>query len=118
MRRAIAIVLSAVLVTTPIKVVLAQAGQQQSQVASTDSMATDQTPTRIGVPVIEPNSRSALLFTVGMADDTLSRHELPFSPPYRRVSTAGRVVLLVVGLLAVAAAIVAVNVGRAVSDSS
>ncbi len=100
MRRAIAIVLSAVLVTTPIKVVLAQAGQQESQVAATDStrMATDQTPTRIGVPVVEPNSHAALLLTVGVRADTLASDALPLSPPYRGVSTAGKVVLIVVGL--------------------
>ncbi len=99
MRRAIAIVLSAVLVTTPIKVVLAQAGQQESQVAATDSTATDQTPTRIGVPVVEPGSGAALLFTVSMRTDTLSHDALPLPPPYRGVSTAGKVVLIVVGLL-------------------
>lgn len=62
MRRAIAIILSAVLVTTPIKVVLAQADQRESQVAATDSIRI-QTPARIGVPVVEPNSGSALLKT-------------------------------------------------------
>ncbi len=99
MRRAISIVLASTLVVTPIKMVVAQARQQASHVAATDSTATDQTPTRIGVPVIEPNSRSALLFTVGMADDTLPGDVLAFSPPYRGVSTAGKVVLVVVGLL-------------------
>ncbi len=88
MRRAISIVLAAVLVATPIKMVLAQAGQQESQVAATDSPSlvpprTDQTPARIGVPVVEPNSGSALLFTVGLRDHTLARNALPVSPPYR-----------------------------------
>ncbi len=101
MRRAIAVVLSAVLVTTPIKVVLAQAGQQESQVTATDStrMVTDQTPARIGVPVVEPNSDAALLFTVGMRDHTLARDALPLSLPYRRISTAGKVVPIVVALI-------------------
>ncbi len=99
MRRAISIVLAATLVLTPIRMVVAQARQQASQVAATDSTATDQTPTRIGVPVVEPGSDAALLFTVGMADDTLSHDALAFSPPYRGVSTAGKVALLVVGLL-------------------
>ena len=111
MRRAIAIVLSAVLVTTPIKVVLAQAGQQESQVTATDStrMATDQTPARIGVPVVELNSHAALLFTVGVRDHTLARDSLPLSPPYRGVSTAGKVVLIVVGLVVAVLAIAVIG---------
>ena len=102
MRRAIAIVLSAILVTTPIKVVLAQAGQQESQVTDIPSVVTprtDQTPARIGVPVVEPSSGAALLFTVGMRDHTLARDALPLSPPYRRISTAGKVVPIVVALV-------------------
>ncbi len=101
MRRAISVILAATLVTTPIKLVLAQADQGESQVAATDStrMATDQTPTRIGVPVVEPNSGSALLFTVGLRDHTLARNALPLSPPFRQASTTRNVVLLVVGLL-------------------
>ncbi len=100
MRRCISIILAAVLITTPIKMVLAQADQQESHVTATDStrMATDQTPTRIGVPVVEPNSGSALLFTVGIRDHTLARNALPLSPPYRQSNTR-KVVLLVVGLL-------------------
>ncbi len=59
MRRAISIILAAVLVTTPIKVVLAQAAQQESQVTATDIPSvvpprTDQTPARIGVPWLNP----------------------------------------------------------------
>ncbi len=102
MRRAIAIVLSAILVTTPIKVVLAQAGQQESQVTDIPSVVTprtDQTPARIGVPVVEPNSGSALLFTVGMRDHTLAHDALPLSPPYRLRMTTGKVVGIVIALL-------------------
>ena len=68
MRRALSIILATVLVTTPIKVVLAQATQQESQVAATGSthMTTDQTPIRIGVPGVEPNSGAALLLAVAM----------------------------------------------------
>ena len=98
MRRALAIVLSAILVTTPIKVVLAQADQQESQIAATDSTRI-QTPTRIAVPVVEPNSDVALLFTVGLRDHTLARNALRLSLPYRQASTTRNVVLLVVGLL-------------------
>ena len=98
MRRSISVILSAILVTTPIKVVLAQADQQESQVAATDSTRI-QTPTRISVPVVEPNSGSALLFTVGLRDHTLARNALPLSPPFRQASTTRNIVLLVVGLL-------------------
>ena len=80
MRRAIAIVFSAILVTIPIKVA-------QAQVAPTDSSRT-QNPTRIGVPVVEPGSGAALLFTAG----TLARDAIPLSPPSRRASTAHKVV--------------------------
>ena len=104
MRRAISIILAATLITTPIKVVLAQAGQQESQVTATDipsvvTPRTDQTPARIGVPVVEPNNGSALLFTVGLRDNTVARDVLTLSPPYRQSSTTRNVVLLVVGLL-------------------
>jgi hypothetical protein len=75
MRRSISIILAAVLVTTPLKVVLAQADQQELQVTATDVPSvvpprTDQTPVRIGVPVVEPNSGAALLFTAAMRDTT------------------------------------------------
>ena len=108
MRRSISVILAAVLVTTPIKVVLAQAGQQESQVTATDipsvvTPRTDQTPARIGVPVVEPNSGSALLFAVGVRDHTLARN--PLSPPYRQVSNTKKVVVLVVGLLVAVLAI-------------
>ena len=77
--------------------------QQESQVTATDipsvvTPRTDQTPARIGVPVVEPGSGSALLFTVDIRDHTLARNALPLSPPYRQSNTR-KVVLLVVGLL-------------------
>ncbi len=108
MRRALSINLAGLLVTTPIKLLFSQASQQESQVAATDSTATDQTPTRIGVPVVEPGSDAALLFTVGMADDTLPGDALPLPPPYRGVSTAGKVALVVVGLLVAFVAVVTI----------
>ena len=96
MGRAIAIVLSAILVTTPTKMVLAQADQQESQVTGTDipSVVT----ARIGVPAVEPNSGSALLFTVGVRDRTLARNALTLSPAFRRASTAGKVLSVVLPL--------------------
>ena len=97
MRRAIAVVLSAILVTTPTKLVLAQADQRASQVAATDSTRI-QTPARIGVPVVEPGSRSALLFRAGTRDHKFARKALPLSPPSRRVSTADKVVLIGAGI--------------------
>ncbi len=110
MRRALSIILATVLATTPIKVVLAQAAQQESQVAATDSthMATDQTPIRIGVPVVEPNSGSALLFAVATRYDTPARDALTLSAPCRRASTAKKiliVVAVVAGLLVAIGAI-------------
>ena len=103
MRRAISVILAAVLITTPIKMVLAQAGQQASQVTATNipsvPQRTDQTPARIGVPVVEPNSGSALLFTVGMRDHTLAHDALLLSPPYRLRMTTGKVVGIVIALL-------------------
>ena len=112
MRRAISVILAAVLITTPIKMVLAQAGQQASQVTATNipsvPQRTDQTPARIGVPVVEPNSGAALLFTVGMRDHTLTRDSLPFSPPFRRVSTVGWVAIVVVGAVVLLAVLVTV----------
>ena len=103
MRRAISIILAAVLVTTPIKVVLAQADQQESQVTATDipsevTPRTDQTPARIGVPVVEPNSGSALLFTVGVRDHTLARNVLTLSPPFRQASLGGKLLSVVLGI--------------------
>ena len=89
MRRAIVIVLSAILVTTPTKLVLAQVDQQESQVDSTRIP----TPTRIGVPVVEPGSGAALLFAAGIRDHKFD----PLSPPYRR-STVHKVVLRAAGL--------------------
>ncbi len=89
MRHTIAIVLSAILVSTLTNVVLAQADQRESQVAATDSTRI-QTPTRIGVPVVEPGSGAALLFTAGIRDHSPARDAL--SPRSRRVSTAHKVV--------------------------
>ncbi len=120
MRRATSIILAATLAITPLKVVLAQADQQESQGTDIPSVVlprTDQTPARIGVPVVEPNSGSALLFTAGMRDHTLAHDSLPLSPPYREVSTAGYV-LLVVGILLVTAALVAISFQRAISDET
>ena len=119
MRRAISIILAAVLVTTPIKVVLAQADQQALQVTATEIPSvvpprTDQTPARIGVPVVEPNSGAALLFTAAMRDMTTASDPLPYAAPFRRVSTAGWIAIGVVGavvLLLVIAVIVCASGG-------
>jgi len=89
MRHPIAIYLSAILVITPTKLVLAQADQRESQVAATDSTSI-QTPTRIGVPEVEPGSDAALLFAAGIHDHSAARDAL--RPRSRRVSTAHKVV--------------------------
>ncbi len=112
MHRAVAIVLSAILVTTPTKLVLAQPGQRESQVAAIDSTRI-QTPTRIGVPVVALGSGAALLFAAGIRDHTLARHALP--PPSRRVSTALKVVRTGAGIfmgLVQAVGIIAENFPR------
>ncbi len=106
MRRAISIILAAVLVTTPIKIVFAQADQQALQVTAAEIPSvvpprTDQTPVRIGVPVVEPNSDAALLFTAAMRDMTNANDPLSDVAPFRRVSTAGWVAIVVVGLAVV-----------------
>ena len=116
MRRAIAIVLSAILVTTPIKVVLAQADQQESQVTATDIPSvvpprTDQTPTRIGVPVVEPDSDAALLFTLGLALDANTRSWDAFGNP-TPISTGGTIAIVVGAVLVVAAVVIAVIVSN------
>ena len=82
MRRVITIVITAILVTTPTNLVLAQDAQRESQADSTRI----QTPTRIGVPVVESGSGAALLFAAGMRDHTPSRNAL--RPPSRRVAAA------------------------------
>ncbi len=112
MRRALSIILVTVLVTTPVKVVLAQAAQQESRVAVTDStpMATDQTPIRIGVPVAEPNSGSALLFAAAMRDHTPARDALTLSAPFRRASTAKKILIVVAVVAGLLVAIGAVAV--------
>jgi hypothetical protein len=73
--------------------------QTATDIPSVVAPRTDQTPSRIGVPVVEPNSRSALLFTVGVRDDTPARDAFPFSPPYQeRIPTVGQVGLVVLGV--------------------
>ncbi len=119
MRRSISVILAAVLVTTPLKVVLAQADQQELQVTATDVPSvvpprTDQTPVRIGVPVVEPNSGAALLFAAAMRDMTTANDSLSDVAPFRRVSTVGWVAIVVVGavvLLLVIAVIVCASGG-------
>jgi len=109
MHRAIVIVLSAILVTTPTKLVWAQDAQRESQVDSTRV----QTSTHIGVPVVEPGSGAALLFAVGMRDHAPARNAL--RPPSRRVSTALKVVRTGAGLfmgLVQAVGIIAENFKR------
>ncbi len=114
MRRAISIILAAVLVTTPIKVVLAQADQQEAQVTATDIPSvvpprTDQTPVRIGVPVVEPNSGAALLFTAAMRDMTNANDPLSDVAPFRRVPTVGWIAIGIVGAIVLLIALIAIG---------
>ena len=95
MRAALSIVLAGLLVTTPLKLVLAQAGQQELSARTTDSTVTPPITTgRIGVPVVEGNA--ALLWQATnlkpMAADSLA-----YSPPFRRdISPGAKVVALLV----------------------
>ncbi len=91
MRRVITIVLSAILVTTPTKLVLAQVDQRESQVDSTRIRIP-----HIGVPVVEPGSGAALLLAAGMRDHAPARNA--FRRPSRRVSTPVKVVRTGAGL--------------------
>ena len=114
MRRALSIILVAVLVTAPIKVVLAQAGQQESQVTATDTPSvvpprTDQTPVRIGVPVVEPNSGAALLFTAAMRDMTTANDPLSDVAPFRRVSPVAWIAIGIVGAFVLLIALIAIG---------
>ena len=118
MRRCISIILAAVLITTPIKLVFAQAAQQESQVTATDIPSVvppriDHTPVRIGVPVVEPNSGAALLFTAAMRDMTTADDSFPYAAPFRRVSTAGWIAIVVVGVVVLAFAFALIACGVA-----
>ncbi len=114
MRAALAIVLAGLLVTTPLKLVLAQADQQQSQtttaqetpvVAPQDSTGS---PALVGVPTLERGSSAALLWlakaTAPAADS------LAYDLPYRRVSTVGWIVIGVVGAIVLLFAIATIVV--------
>ena len=103
MRKAIAIVLTGLLVTTPLKLVLAQADQQQSQTVAQETpvvAAQDSTssPVLVGVPALERGSAAALLWSAkatAPAADSLAYDDFM----YRRVSTVGWVVIVVVGAI-------------------
>ena len=113
MRRSIAIVLSAILVTTPIKVALAQSQVTATDIPSVVPPRTDQTPVRIGVPLVEPSSDAALLFTAAMRDMTTANDSLPYVAPFRRLLTAREVGdLVAVGFLVVILAIILIDVLR------
>ena len=104
MRAALSIVLAGLLVTTPIKQVLAQADQQQSQTAAQEAPvgATPDTTSsegRVGIPALERGSAAALLWAAhatAPATDSLA-----YDVPPRRVSTAGWIVIAVIGVAVV-----------------
>ena len=98
MKAALSIVLAGLMVTTPLKLVLAQADQQQSQTAaqqtSASKLGTSTSSTAlVGVPALERGSSAAFLWsahtTAPVADS------LAYDLPYRRVSTVGWVVIVV-----------------------
>ena len=114
MKAAISIVLAGLLVTLPLKQVLAQADQQQSQTTTAQEtpVAAHQdstsSPALVGVPTLERGSSAALLWsakaTAPIADS------LAYDLPPRRLSTAASIVVgVLVGavvLLGIAAIII------------
>ena len=102
MRAIVSVVLAATLVTTPLKLVLAQARQQESQVVdTTDSSLTvaDPAPSRIGVPV---EGKGALLWLAGDLKPSPTDSVVYFAPFFRRTSSVGTVALVFAFLLALA----------------
>jgi hypothetical protein len=96
MRAVISIVLAVTLFTVPITQVAAQVGQQV-QAAVSDS--TTPPPARIGVPDVE-GEKAALLWLAGDSTPVVT-DSLAFTPPYRRVSKAGWVAIVVGAALVV-----------------
>ncbi len=100
MRAAVSIILAATLVTTPLKLVLAQAGQQELSARTTDSTVTPPiTPARIGVPMMD--GKAALLW---QATDLkpMEADSLAYFPPFRRSSEGKVGGLIIIGFLLVA----------------
>jgi hypothetical protein len=95
MRAVVSIILAATLVTVPVTQVLAQADQQAQSIVTTDSTATPEG--RIGVPDVEDDN-AALLWLAGDVEPA-ETDSLAYAPPYRRVSTAGWVGIVVGGLV-------------------
>ena len=114
MKAAISIVLAGLLVTTPLKLVLAQADQQQSQSTTPQetSVAAPQdstgAPAFVGVPALERGSSAALLWS---AEATApAADSLAYDLMYRRVSTVGWIVIGVVGAIVLLFAIATIVV--------
>ena len=100
MRRIVSVVLATALVTTPLKLVLAQAQQQQD--AAVQPIDTVQTV--IGVPEFEPASPATLLLAPAALTVNPARDSLPlFSPPPMPGAVkTGLIVLAVLGLAVLA----------------
>jgi len=103
MKAALSIVLAGLLVTLPLKHILAQAEQQAPQASVADTIHTE---TLIGVPWIEPGSNAALLLSVGELNRTSVSDSIVASFSPRRLSTGASVAIVVVAVLAVVALIV------------
>ncbi len=103
MRAAVSLILAATLVTTPVKLVLAQADQQQSQTttAHETSVAAPQnstgSPAHVGVPALKRGSSAALLWSAGATAPAAD--SLAYDLMYRRVSTLGWIAIGVVGAI-------------------
>ena len=113
MRAALSIVLAGLLATLPLKLVFAQAQQQNSQTAvqETSVAATPDTTTsegRVGVPALERGSAAALLWAAhatAPATDSLA-----YDVPPRRLSTAASIVVVAAVVLVVLLGIAAIIV--------
>ena len=107
MRAALSIVVATALVTTPMKLVLAQAAQQEA--ASIQQTASDSSGHRlIGVPPVtantarlwEPLASEDALAGIFAYDDSETRVPAPGAPASYLSGVVARVVLVVVGIAA------------------
>ena len=107
MRAALSIVFVGLLVTLPLKQVLAQAQQQQSQTTATQEISTS-SPALVGVPALERGSSAALLWSAHATAPVADSLAYDVPPPRKSVGHwigIGFLVLLglaVVGIIVLA----------------
>jgi hypothetical protein len=103
MRATISMVLAVTLFTVPITQVVAQAGQQAR---ATVSDTTTTPPACIGVPDVEDDN-AALLWLAG-DPSPVATDSLPYTPPYRHISTGAKVTIVLSAALVVVAIVVVI----------